>query len=143
MFVPAFVLSQPNFKVNKAHVLGQTFISQKFRKEQYSYSNVQVLSQSNFKVSKAHVLRQTFISQKFTKQQYSYSNVQVLSQPSFKTNKAHVLGQTFISQKFTKEQYSYSNVQGFFLKGACMYVLLGLSPFELILNQIQFLSLCT
>ena len=31
MFVPAFVLSQPNFKVKYAHVLGQTFIPKKFK----------------------------------------------------------------------------------------------------------------
>ena len=34
IFVPAFVLSQRNFKVKKAHAVEQTFISQKFTKEQ-------------------------------------------------------------------------------------------------------------
>ena len=52
----------------------------------------------------------------------------VLSQPNVKVKEAHVLGQ--ISQKFTKEQYRYPNVQVFLLKGACMYVLLRLPPFE-------------
>ena len=60
----------------------------------------------------------------------------VLSQPSFKVKWAHILGQTFISQNFTEEHYWYPNAQVLFLKGACMYVLLRLSPFELILNQI-------
>ena len=66
----------------------------------------------------------------------------VLSQPSLKVKLAQFGIDLHFAEIF-KRTILISQYSGFFFKGARMYVLLGLFPFELVLNQIIFLSLCT